>query len=172
MRFLTLTLHPCIDRVIEVERWAPGGTFDGRLKLSVPSGKGVNTARSLRGLLGRKDRSKIYAAAWVGEGEAAWFERQLQLEDIAFSGMLRPCLTSTGTTLLEAGGRETHVKEAMTSPSGGEQMSMLQGCCDLPNTTIAAVCGSAPAKTSLGMLGIALALLRSQTKHLIADTHG
>ncbi len=89
MRAVTLTLHPAIDRVIEVAHLRPGDTFDARLKLCVPSGKGVNTARGLRSLWPMKN--KIVAAAWVGAAEAPWFAAQLKTFGIEAALFLREC---------------------------------------------------------------------------------
>jgi len=172
MRYLMLTLHPAIDRVIEVERWVPGGTFDGRLKLTVPSGKGINTARALRGLLAQKDRTQIHAAAWVGRGEAEWFREKLKREAIAFQAIPRTCATRSATTFLEANGRETHVKELMPEPSLEECESLVYGCLNFPKSKVAALCGSAPPDTLHGWLDIVVETVREQASWVIADTNG
>ena len=172
MHFLTLTLHPSIDRLVEVERWIAGGTFGARLRGVVPAGKGINTARTLRGLLGPKER--IQAAAWIGRQESAFFAEALASERIGFLPIPRACLTRTCWTVFEREpGREEHVKESMPPPSRSEERALLACCARLPLAgACVAVCGSAPAGTSPRTLRALFALLRSRANVLIADTNG
>lgn len=171
MRFVTLTLHPAIDRIVDVDRWIPGGTFDGRLRATVPAGKGVNTARSLRRLL--KPAQHVTAAVWLGQEDEPFFAARLRAEGIALAVSPRTCATRVASTYLEVGGRETHVKEAMPAPTPAEARALLRFAAALPPRHAAvAVCGSAPNGTPPKLLAQALAVLRKRAGVLIADTNG
>jgi len=170
MRALTLTLHPAIDRVIAVERLVPGATFDGKLALIVPSGKGVNTARTLRCVL---PAEKVSAAVWLGAAERAWFSRELsRISGVRTLACERPCATRIAQTFLEADRRETHIKEAMEAPTPKEQRELLGWWKKAArHADVLAVCGSAPPGTSSATLrGIFHGA--SQAAVAIADTNG
>ncbi|HYF49668.1 MAG TPA: PfkB family carbohydrate kinase [Planctomycetota bacterium] len=151
MRALTLTLHPAIDRVISVEQLVPGGTFDGSLSLLVPAGKGVNTARSLRCV---QPSAKISAVVWLGEAEKSWFTHELKrISGVRAVVCARDCATRIAQTFLERDARETHIKEAMPSPSSAEQRALI-ACCRkaIGAGDILALCGSAPKGTPAATL--------------------
>ncbi|GMV80382.1 MAG: 1-phosphofructokinase [Planctomycetota bacterium] len=170
--FLTLTLHPAVDRIVEVERLIPGALLDGRLLKRVPAGKGVNTARVLRRVLG--PRAKVLAAAWLGTNEVSLAARSLAAEGIELAVARRSCPTRICTTYLERlGGRETHVKESMPAPSRTECSELLHMAARLPvELGCAAVCGSAPPQTPARTLRAVLAALRAHARVLLADTNG
>jgi 1-phosphofructokinase family hexose kinase len=173
MRALTLTLHPAIDRVADIDRLIPGGVFDVRPRLCAPAGKGVNTARVLRRLWPQKN--KITAAVWVGAEQAAWFKKRLAENDnIAAKIFPRNCATRQAFTLLEPNGRETHLKEAMPPPTSAEQSALLRAWKKtVARGDLLAVCGSAPAKTSVETLRQIFELAKMQEPaRIIADTNG
>jgi fructose-1-phosphate kinase PfkB-like protein len=148
-----------------------GGTFDGRLREAVPAGKGVNTARSLRRLLGKS--GNVTAAAWLGRDDVPFFAAGLGREKIGLAACPRACATRIATTFLEAAGRETHVKEHMPTPSAEEARALRSFCERLPlRGACAAVCGSAPNGTPRKLLAKVLAALRKHSHVLIADTNG
>ena len=173
MRFVTLTLHPAIDRILHTESLEPGGTFDARLEFAVPSGKGVNTARSLRAVAGKK--AQIAAAAWVGAGEAAWFTRELyRLSAVRALLCERACTTRLANTILERSGRETHIKESMSPPTPRDEAQLLRFWSrTVKPGDIVAVCGSAPRNTRPQTLRKVFALARARgAAAIIADTNG
>jgi 1-phosphofructokinase family hexose kinase len=179
MRIVTLTLHPAIDRIVRVESLVPGATFDGKCEFRVPSGKGVNTARSLRCVLSPSKRGgeeeALVAAVWVGENEATWFARELlRKSNIRAALYPRVCTTRSATTILESDGRETHIKEAMDSPSATERSTFLSlWKKTLRRGDIVALCGSAPAGTPRDFLRGVFAIAReSGCATIIADTNG
>src|SRR5438874_1502081 len=143
-RVVTLTLHPAIDRVVKIDTMRPGGTFDGRAQLTLPAGKGVNTARVLGSL--SDDPAKIVAAIWIGEDEAHFFKTRLrELAGIGCAVCARAVPTRFAHTYLEADGRETHIKEAMSTPSATESIEFLKFWRKiLRKGDIVAICGSAP----------------------------
>jgi 1-phosphofructokinase family hexose kinase len=171
MRIVTLTLHPAIDRIVRVQSLTPGDTFDGKCEIRVPSGKGVNTARSLRCIL---PGAPIIAAAWVGENEAPWFARELMaISRVRAALCLRRCTTRAATTILERNGRETHVKEAMDPPAASERSAFLAFWKKiLRRGDIVAVCGSAPAGTPPDFLRKVFAIAQRRCAAVIADTNG
>ncbi|MCZ7644530.1 MAG: PfkB family carbohydrate kinase [Planctomycetota bacterium] len=171
MRFLTLTLHPAVDRIVDIERLRPGALLDGRLRAIVPAGKGVNTARSLRGLAG--PRARIEAAAWLGRGEVAFAALALRAEKIALRACPREALTRVCTTYLERDGRETHIKERMVPPTRAEAAALVRFAARLPLVgACMAVCGSAPPGTDAKTLRAVLQALRARAGWLMADTNG
>jgi len=173
VRFVTLTLHPAIDRILRVATLVPGDTFDAQVELTVPSGKGVNTARSLRPVVGA--RSAIHAVAWTGAGESAWFSRELsRLSNVRAVLCPRDCSTRLANTLLENSARETHIKESMATPSSSEARALLRcWSAALRPGDIVAVCGSAPRGTNATTLRRVFAIARERkAAAVIADTNG
>jgi 6-phosphofructokinase 2 len=172
VRFITLSLHPAVDRVLEVERLEPGGLLDAKLRQFVPAGKGVNTARALKRLLGRGGR--VCAFAWLGRDEAVFFGTELAKEGLGFAGCLRDAATRVCITVLErACGRETHWRESMAAPGPGEERALLRSLARLPaRGRCVALCGSAPPGTRRGILAGLLRGLRHRAAILVADTSG
>ena len=173
MRFVTLTLHPAIDRILRVATLVPGDTFDAQVELTVPSGKGVNTARSLRHVTG--PRSAIHAVAWIGAGESEWFARELsRLSKVSTVLCQRDCPTRLANTILETSARETHIKESMATPSPREASALLRcWSAAIRPGDIVAVCGSAPRGTKAETLRRVFNLARERkAAAVIADTNG
>lgn len=173
VRFLTLTLHPAVDRVFAAARLKPGAIHEAALLREVPAGKGVNTARSLRGMLAKRP-SRIDAAVWCGAGERAFFVRALKAEKIAARVLARPAKTRLCVTVLEEGGRETHFKGAMPRPSRAECTALLRGLAKALRgfRGVAALCGSAPPGTPAGVLREVLRRLRAGKGLLLVDANG
>ncbi|MCK6471264.1 MAG: PfkB family carbohydrate kinase [Planctomycetes bacterium] len=173
VRFLTLTLHPAVDRVFAAARVTPGAIHEAALLREVPAGKGVNTARSLRGILAKKS-ARIDAAVWCGAGERAFFVRALKAEKIAARVLPRPVKTRLCVTVLEDGGRETHFKGAMPKPSRAECAALLKGLAHALRGAggVIAVCGSAPPGTPPRVLSEVLNRLRAAKATLLVDANG
>lgn len=173
MRAVTLTLHPAVDRILEVASLVPGGTFDARPILAVPAGKGVNTARSLSSVWPARDT--IVAATWIGEDQSAWFQAWLREHHrIETAIYTRTCFTRNAYTVLEKTGRETHMKEAMLAPAAAEERALLASWAKtIRRGDIVALCGSAPAGTSPKTLRALFALARrAGASTIVADTNG
>ena len=172
MRAITLTLHPSVDRILELKTLKPGGLADARLLLTVPAGKGINTARSLSAVC--KSPRQVLALAWAGADKAAWFESWLAKHNgIGAVCCLRKCETRFSHTLLEESGRETHIKESMQAPSHGEQSALVEFCNQtFTRDAVLAFCGSAPQGTSASTLTRLFALARKKTAIVIADANG
>lgn len=175
MRAVTLTLHPAIDRIISTLNLVPGETFDGDRVLTVPAGKGVNTARALSALL--PSPKSVLAIAWMGPQESDWFARELKsLSKIRSALIARETtvLTRNAYTFIEKSGRETHIKEAMRAPNAAEQTHLLRALPPLiQRGDLLAVCGSAPAETLRKTLEAVLENARKKSpRAIIADTNG
>ncbi len=172
-RVVTLTLHPAIDRVVRIQSLRPGDTFDGRLELAVPAGKGVNTARALKAICG--SATAVVAATWLGADEAAWFKKRLfELSAVRAAIQKRPVPTRFAHTFLDVNGGETHIKEAMASPSAEEQKQFLAFWKKtVRKGDVVAVCGSAPAGVEPPVLNAIFRIARELGAHaIVADTHG
>lgn len=170
---MTLTLHPTIDRVLALESLVPGATFDARMMMTVPAGKGVNTARVLRCVCPAP--CPIVAAAWIGAAERDWFARRLrELAQVRAALCRRPCFTRCASTLLEASGRETHIKEAMPRPGRPEEETLLAFWRKtVRRGDIVAFCGSAPEGTSRETLRRLFVLARrAHPRAIITDSNG
>jgi len=166
--FVTLTLHPAIDRVVELARLTPGATESVSLRLAVPAGKGVNTARGLRRLV----KGAVSACIWCGAGEADFHTAMLAEECIATQIIARPVLTRSCITILEASGRETHLKESMPAPSPKEEAALTKALAKLKlRGACVAICGSAPPETRAKTMARVFARLRAADV-LLADTNG
>jgi fructose-1-phosphate kinase PfkB-like protein len=173
MRVLTLALHPTIDRVVRVAELKPGATFDAALLMTVPAGKGANTARSLS-CVWPKPR-QIVSVGWIGRGEKDWYaERLAELNGIQAVLCARQCFTRCAYTLLEASGRETHIKERMPAPTRAEEQAFLAFWKETlrRHADVIAVCGSAPAGTSMRMLRQVFAMAEAGAIKVIADSSG
>ena len=151
----------------------PGATFEGRLRLYVPAGKGVNTARSLSRLI--PTPGSIVSAIWVGRDEESWFRTWLKANHgLETAACPRRCGTRSAYTIMESSGRETHIKESMSAPNAAEQnelKSFWAGTVQRGDSV--SLCGSAPSGTSRKTLA---ALFKSAHEKgacaIIADTSG
>ena len=175
MRVLTLALHPSIDRVVRIRQLKPGATFDAELLMTVPAGKGTNTARTLS-CVWPKPR-QIISVAWIGEEERDWYAARLaELSGIRAALCARPCFTRCAYTLLETAcaGRETHIKERMPPPSRADEAEFLKFWRGLVRPgDIVALCGSAPAGTSTRLLRRVFAVAREKGGGVcVADSNG
>lgn len=172
MRVLTLALHPTIDRVVRIKELRAGATFDAALLMTVPAGKGTNTARALSCVWPKPRR--IVSAGWIGQGEKDWYAARLkELNGIRVALCARECFTRSAYTLLEASGRETHIKESMPPPTRAEEAAFLafwRKTVRLADTI--ALCGSAPVGTSRQMLREVLAVATDRVLAVIADSSG
>jgi 1-phosphofructokinase len=81
-RVITVTLHTAVDRVLEVERLAPGAHVRARRLGRYPAGKGVNVSRALATL-----GIASIATGFVGRDEKDWFEA-----DLGRGGLIMPRL--------------------------------------------------------------------------------
>ena len=172
-RVVTLTLHPAIDRVVKINVMQPGGTFDGTPLMTLPAGKGVNTARVVAALTGAPER--VVAVAWAGETEASFFVSKLrELSGITCSVCPRPTVTRFAQTYLEAGGSETHIKEGMAAPSALERREFLAFWRKTVRAgDVVAVCGSSPKGTSLAFLKSVFEIAHERgASAVVADTNG
>lgn len=172
-RVVTLTLHPAIDRVIQISKMTPGATFDGRELLRVPAGKGVNTARALSELLA--PAKNIVAAAWLGTNEARWFSSELKKRNgIQAAICPRACATRFALTFLEDDGRETHIKECMAPPSEAEQAELLRFWRKtVRRGDIVALCGSTPAGVRTATLSSLFEIARENgAAYILVDSNG
>ena len=172
-RVVTLTLHPAIDRIVKIDAMRPGGTFDGSAQLTLPAGKGINTARVLGSLSG--DATKIVAAAWAGENESHYFKTRLrELGGIDCAICPRAVPTRFAHTYLETDGRETHIKEAMSAPNAAESNAFLEFWRKIIRKgDIVAICGSAPKGTKPAFLKSVFSIAHERgASAIVADTNG
>jgi len=173
MRVLTLALHPSIDRVMRIRQLRPGATDDAELLMTVPAGKGTNTARALA-CVWPKPR-QIVSVGWMGKGEIEWYAARLaELSGIRAALCARPCFTRFAYTLLEASGRETHIKERMPPPGRADEAGFLEFWRRIMRPgDIVALCGSAPAGTSMRLLREVFAAARKKgVRVCLADSNG
>jgi fructose-1-phosphate kinase PfkB-like protein len=173
VRTVILTLHPAFDRIVQIDRLLPGDTFEGRLALLVPSGKGVNTARGLGEWIAKK--SDVVPIVWLGTTAREWYVQKLkEISGLDAIVCPRKCENRQALTILERGGRETHIKEAMEPVSAKEQtgfLALLKKQIRRGDTVV--LCGSAPPKTPLHFLREVFSIARaSGAERIIADTNG
>jgi 1-phosphofructokinase family hexose kinase len=111
----TVTLNPCIDRTLTVERFHIGGTFQIVRSDPLPAGKGVNVARVVATL-----GEPVVALGWVGEGEAASFAAELARAGIENHLVAIPGFTRTNVTILDLEWHtETHLRDRGLEPPPG-----------------------------------------------------
>ena len=171
MRILTVTLHPCVDRVLKIGKLQAGGLIDAKLDAEYPAGKGVNTARVLRKLL--PPAHEVTALAWAGGEDRAFFETRLTAENIRAVIVGRGCKTRRAHTILEESGRETHIKEIMPAPTKEECAALLAAAGEaFKSADAVAFCGSAPSGTPSAVLKELLTLARSSVRYVLVDSHG
>lgn len=72
---VTVTLNPCVDRVLEAPRFSVGSNTRGRIVARYPAGKGVIVSRVL-GTLG----TRSVATGLIGREDLDYFERFLERE--------------------------------------------------------------------------------------------
>jgi len=173
VRTIVISLHPALDRIVRVDSLRPGDTFEGRVELLIPSGKGANTARGIASLGGRN--SHVIPIVWLGVAERGWYTSELErLSGLRAVVCSRSCATRQALTVLERNGRETHIKEAMAAVTPREERAFL----DLYTKTIqrgdaVVLAGSPPPGVQDGFVRnlFSRARERGATK-IVADTHG
>ncbi|HEY3323966.1 MAG TPA: PfkB family carbohydrate kinase [Planctomycetota bacterium] len=172
MRAVTVTLNPAVDRILQIKTLTRGGTFDADLMLTVPAGKGVNTARSLRSVFD----GPIVAATWIGSDQAAWFKSWLaEHHGIRAASCERNGIrTRFAYTVLEQCGRETHMKENMRGVEPAHERALLAFLQKtIRRGDLVALCGSAPKGTTGSTIRKLLDLAREKgAAAVIADTNG
>jgi fructose-1-phosphate kinase PfkB-like protein len=170
MRFVTITLHAAVDRIVAVPALVPGGLNDARLLAELPAGKGVNAARTLKAAGG--DPAQVVALAWTGSDRATWFRRSLRDLGVRPVIVARPAATRVCLTVLEADGRETHLRETSAPPGPADEATLRAALARLPTRDAAvALCGSAPPGTSRLSLDAALDAL-ARGRLAVADVAG
>jgi 1-phosphofructokinase family hexose kinase len=108
----TVTLNPCIDRTLTVERFRTGGTFKVAHSEVLPAGKGVNVARVVATL-----GEPVTALGWVGEADAASFAAALARAGVENGLLPIPGTARTNVTILDPESHtETHLREAGSRP--------------------------------------------------------
>lgn len=173
MRTVVISLHPALDRIVRVDALRPGDTFDGRVELLIPSGKGVNTARGIASLGGSK--SHVVPIVWLGQAERGWYTGELKrLSGLDAVICPRKCATRQALTVLERSGRETHIKEAMAAVTPSEERAFLQ----LYTNTVkrgdtVVLAGSPPPGVSGRLVRELFSRARARgAEKIVADTHG
>ncbi len=72
---ITVTLNPCVDRVLEAPQFAVGANVRGKVVARYPAGKGVIVSRILATL-----GTRSVATGLIGREELTYFERFLERE--------------------------------------------------------------------------------------------
>jgi 1-phosphofructokinase family hexose kinase len=98
--------NPSIDRVLELDRFAPGGVHRAVKVETRPGGGGVNAARTIAGLGESATLVTIFPDA-----DEALVTAQLDLDGIALRWVRCPGLTRVGTILRERDGRFSVLNE-------------------------------------------------------------
>jgi len=173
VRTVVISLHPALDRIVRVESLRPGDTFEGRVELLIPSGKGTNTARGIASLSQRG--SKVIPIVWLGQAEREWYCGELtRLSGLNAVVCSRKCATRQALTVLERNGRETHIKEAMAAVSPTEERAFLAlyaKTVQRGDTVVLA--GSPPPGVSDSLVRELFSLARKRgAAKIVADTHG
>ncbi len=102
-----VSLNSCLDRILEVEGFVPGGVHVANLVAFHPAGKGMNVARLLAGL-----GSRVSLHGFVGRDALHRFEQEADRERVACRLRALPIRTRINTTILDpASGNETHIRE-------------------------------------------------------------
>ncbi|MGD0094279.1 MAG: PfkB family carbohydrate kinase, partial [Planctomycetota bacterium] len=133
----------------------------------------TNTARTLGCVW--PARRQIVAVSWIGQDERRWYAKRLaEISGIRAVLCARPCFTRFACTLLEASGRETHIKERMPPPSRADEAAFLGFWRRLVRRDdIVALCGSAPEGTSSKLLReVYIVARKAGVRALIADSSG
>lgn len=173
MRTVVISLHPALDRIVRVDALRPGDTFDGRVELLIPSGKGVNTARGIASLGG--SRSQVVPIVWLGKAERGWYTGELlRLSGLRAVIVPRRCATRQALTVLERNGRETHIKEAMAAVTPKEEREFLKIYTKSvrPGDTVVLAGSPPPGVSDRFVRDLFLRARERGAKKIVADTHG
>lgn len=176
--FLTVTLHPAVDRVYALERVVPGEALVAELRLVRAAGKGVNAARILRRLLdffGANEAAprRVRALVWPGKEEAALFRRELRAAGVTPLLLARSTPTRFGLTFAEtAAARTTHIRETMQPPSVAEEVALSAFFDKSPCAGWTAFCGSAPPRMRPRTLRRLCSLPKRRGGRVLCDAGG
>lgn len=103
----TVTLNTGFDETLHVGPVDAGGVAELRSRSAVPSGKGINCARTVRGL-----GSPVMAYALIGESEQTRFRERLAADGVECRLIAVPYPTRTNVTIAHASGGGTHYRAA------------------------------------------------------------
>jgi len=162
---LTVTLNPTIDRIQTLSELVPGGTLSAQTGLATPGGKGLNVSRVLN-TLGIRSR----AVAIVGTDQLENFKAEIGVWAEPFL-MANKGPTRLNTTIQEANGRETHIRESGV-PADETAITALFALLDklqVAEGDTIAICGSAPLKFPFERFGEALNFMAAQGARIVLD---
>jgi 6-phosphofructokinase 2 len=163
---VTLTLNPCIDKVIELDCLAPGREVHARAVAQAAAGKGINVSRMVRTLGGET------LALWTCGGFSGERMRQLLVAEglanipLAITGEPR-----TNYTLAERGGRSTRIYEPGPAVSEAEAASIREETLRrVAAGDLLVLSGSVPCASLEGFYAELIRLVRARGVRVILDS--
>lgn len=119
--FVTVTLHPAIDRTVAVETLRLGELVRGELIMVEAAGKGINVTHTLANL-GRD----VLATGFVGKQDAGFFLSSLPEKRVTAAFVEVNCATRENLTIIErVSGRDTHITSSRMKVSRREVGALL-----------------------------------------------
>jgi len=139
---LTVTPNPCIERTVVISDFAVGASHrvaPQNLYLNA-GGKGINAAR-----VANQFEIETLALTWIGSNQRAWFENQLQRENVSAELVETASDTRVCFNVLDGRGAKTEIVEAGHWLEISDGTRLLEKYARiLPRFSLVAICGSYP----------------------------
>ena len=170
---LCVTLNPCLDRTLEVPRWAPGDNVRGRSARDVVGGKGNNVARALK-RLGRSVRPVTFLGGPVGA-----FCTILMRRDDGLDPIVVPTAAPTRTILTVRADGDSPAPTAFFDPDPSIVEEEADDLCKSVSDALNAggvealtLSGSSPSPATHGVYAKLVAIARAARVPTFLDTYG
>jgi 1-phosphofructokinase family hexose kinase len=166
---LTVTLNPCLDKTLRIDRNRPRDSIRATEVRDLAGGKGVNVSRALRRL-----GATVRTLMPLGGEAGAWVERLAREEELAPLVIPIAGATRCALTLQETGTRETwHYLEPGPKLSEVE-VDLLKSCYheSLAEARMVILSGSLPRPELADLLAWMVSKARDAAVPSIVDSHG
>jgi 1-phosphofructokinase family hexose kinase len=166
---LTVTVNPCIDKTLSLERYRPGEKNHVERVEAIAGGKGVNVARMAHNL-----GAEVMALCLLGGTSGIEITKLLARDGIPYHGVLVRERSREITTIRETlGERHTVFFEPGPVLTDEERMHLLTAYERfLPTAGLVVLGGPVPNSTYDGIYREMIDRARAQGKKVILDSHG
>ena len=167
-KLVVVTLHPAIDRTIEVPRLRAGGVLPGRTTLIEPAGKGMNITGTLSTL-----GNHVVICGLLGRRDAEFFQQALHPKRVRACFVLADTETRCNITLVDTSrGTDTHITEKMRVSRKDIDRFLDTLGCTVKRGDWVVFTGSSPDGLRVADFSRALRLCQRRGAHVCVDTSG
>ena len=169
MKVLTVTLHPAVDRILQIEKFQPSDPMHGGVLLEYPAGKGINAARALHRL-----GVSVLATGFLGKQRFDALATAIRNEGMDASFLPCEALTRTTTIIQEIStGKQFIITEPRQVVTEQEVKLLLQHSDRLmENVDLCLLCGAGEGASLHDAYAKLVALATQKGVHCLLDSSG